>query len=125
MENQLQLKWYQKPVTVVLFLILFFPVGIYLMWKHELWNKTSRVLVSVFFGFLVIANIDNKEKNTNTTLSVQKNDLCDDMDSYRQGLREGRLQAGILTDCITYYPYEGWAKDKDCYCKGFDKGKNE
>src|SRR5690606_14459630 len=59
MENQPILKWYQKPVTVILFLIFFFPVGLYLMWKHDLWNKTTRVIVSVFFGLLIIANMKN------------------------------------------------------------------
>lgn len=57
MENQQ--KWYQKPVTAVLFLIFFFPVGLYLMWKNNLWSKTTRVIVSVFFGLLVVSNLMN------------------------------------------------------------------
>lgn len=71
MENQPILKWYQKPITVVLFLIFFFPVGIYLMWKHNLWNKTSRVLVSVFFGLFVIANM-GKNNTDESTRQVSK-----------------------------------------------------
>ena len=50
MDNQTERKWYQKPVTVILFLIFFFPVGLYLMWKYDLWSKTTQVVVSVFFG---------------------------------------------------------------------------
>jgi|LakMenE01Jun11ns_1017448.scaffolds.fasta_scaffold9753712_2 hypothetical protein len=65
MDNQTEKKWYQKPVTVVFFLIFFFPVGLYLMWKNELWSKTSRVIVSVFFGLLILGNI-NKGNNTNS-----------------------------------------------------------
>ncbi len=125
MENQSNLKWYQKPITVILFLIFFFPVGIFLMWKYDLWSKTTRVLVSVFFGLLLVANMNSKENNTNTTSSIEINEPCHDMQSYKQGLSEGRLQAGVLIDCDSYYPYEGWANDKDCYCKGFNKGKNE
>lgn len=60
MENQQ--KWHQKPVTAVLFLIFFFPVGLYLMWKNNLWSKTTRVIVSVFFGLLVVGNLMN-DKN--------------------------------------------------------------
>jgi len=73
MENQPILKWYQKPVTVILFLIFFFPVGLYLMWKHDLWNKTTRVIVSVFFGLLVIANMNsNSETGFHSDLDKAK-----------------------------------------------------
>lgn len=63
MENQQ--KWHQKPVTAVLFLIFFFPVGLYLMWKNNLWSKTARIIVSVFFGLLVVGNL-SKEANQNS-----------------------------------------------------------
>ncbi|HCY82129.1 MAG TPA: hypothetical protein DHV22_11260, partial [Xanthomarina gelatinilytica] len=65
MENQL--KWHQNPVTVILFLIFFFPVGLYLMWKHNLWNKTARVVISVFFGLMIISNA-SKNRNTKPNL---------------------------------------------------------
>jgi len=73
MDNQTERKWYQKPVTVVLFLILFFPAGLYLMWKNELWSKTSRIVVSVFFGLLVLGNI-NKANETNSNFSNSSNE---------------------------------------------------
>ena len=63
MENQQ--KWHQKPVTAVLFLIFFFPVGLYLMWKNNLWSKTARIIVSVFFSLLVVGNL-SKEANQNS-----------------------------------------------------------
>lgn len=66
MENQL--KWYQKPVAVVLFLIFFFPVGLYLMWKFDLWSKTTRVLVSVFFGLLVLGNMTQNSVLSSETM---------------------------------------------------------
>ncbi|MDK2771264.1 MAG: hypothetical protein KYX68_03395 [Flavobacterium sp.] len=62
MENQQ--KWHQKPVTAVLFLIFFFPVGLYLMWKNNLWSKTARIIVSVFFGLLVVGNLVNDKKSS-------------------------------------------------------------
>ena len=72
MENQTTQKWYQKPVTVILFLIFFFPVGLYLMWKYDLWSKTTRIVVSVFFGLLVLGNI-NKENKNNSNSSNSSN----------------------------------------------------
>lgn len=57
-------KWYQKPVPVVLLLIFFFPVGIYLMWKHELWTNTVRWIISAVFALAVIANAGNDNSVT-------------------------------------------------------------
>lgn len=131
MKNQTTQKWYQKPVSVILFLIFFFPVGLYLMWKNELWSKTTRVVVSVFFGLLVLGSYNNNKSNSVTNYNsyndhkTRYGNECEDMESYNQGLREGRLQRGMLTDCETYYPYEGWADNKKCYCEGFEKGRRE
>jgi succinate dehydrogenase hydrophobic anchor subunit len=49
MDNKTEKKWYQKPTAVVLLLIFFFPVGLYLMWKHEVWSKTARWTISAVF----------------------------------------------------------------------------
>lgn len=54
-----QSKWYQKPVTVILFLIFFFPVGLYLMWQHNLWNKPVRIIISGLIGLILILNNSN------------------------------------------------------------------
>lgn len=56
MENSNQLNWYQKPMTVILFLIFFFPVGLYLMWKNALWSKQTRWIISSLFALLVLVN---------------------------------------------------------------------
>jgi len=70
MENQSEKKWYQKPVTVVLFLIFFFPVGLYLMWKHELWSKTARWIISAVFALAVIANAGKDDSTTSSNISI-------------------------------------------------------
>lgn len=71
---EIQQKWYQKPVTVVLFLIFFFPIGLYLMWKNDLWSKTTRVIVSVFFGLLVLGNLVNDKKSSTSNYGSTLND---------------------------------------------------
>lgn len=47
-------KWYQKSVFIVLFLVVFFPVGLYLLWKYTAWSKIVKWLVSVPFGIFWI-----------------------------------------------------------------------
>ena len=64
MENQTPLKWYQKPSTNVLLLIIFFPVGLYLMWKNGIWSKTARIVITLFFILLVVGNMNSKKANS-------------------------------------------------------------
>ena len=59
MENQSNLKWYQKTSGVIVLLILFFPVGLYLMWKNDLWTKKTRWIVTSVIALFVIANAKN------------------------------------------------------------------
>lgn len=71
---------------------------------------------------LTIAAISCKKNENKTSNSQPQTDPCVDMDSYNQGKSEGRGQKGNLTDCDTYYPYDGWANNKECWCKGFNEG---
>lgn len=65
MENKESLKWYQKPTGIIIVLIFFFPVGLYLMWKNEIWTKATRIVVSIIFGLLLINSINkNNDKKS-------------------------------------------------------------
>jgi len=55
MESQNELKWYQKPEGVIALLILFFPAGLYLMWKDEHWTKQTRWIVTGVLAIIVLA----------------------------------------------------------------------
>lgn len=47
-------KVYQKTWFTILFLIVFFPVGLFTMWKYKKFNKVARIIISVFWVFCVI-----------------------------------------------------------------------
>ena len=52
------MKWYQRTGWILVFLIFFFPVGCYLMWKYRPgWNKWVKWPLTAVFGlwFLAIA----------------------------------------------------------------------
>ena len=49
-------KWYQKTSWIIFFLIFFFPVGLFLMWKSD-WKKTPKVLISIFYAWIVISSL--------------------------------------------------------------------
>jgi hypothetical protein len=74
MENQTEKKWYQKPTSIIILLIFFFPVGLYLMWKNELWTKQIRWVVSSAIVIVVIANANNNNSdNSNYQSDFSRN----------------------------------------------------
>ena len=121
MENQL--KWYQKPVAVVLFLIFFFPVGLYLMWKNELWSKKARVVVTVFFGLLILGSLNNNNESncndiygtysgtskmgyTNGSAKITINNDCTANLTYEQGDFGNATENGIIVKDGTFYKFK-------------------
>tara|TARA_B100001250_G_scaffold275655_1_gene238132 strand:- start:3064 stop:3552 length:489 start_codon:yes stop_codon:yes gene_type:complete len=76
METQLEKKWYQKPTTVVLLLIFFFPVGLYLMWKYEIWSKTARWVVTVILALGIIASSGNDDSFNSKKSTIDSTKSC-------------------------------------------------
>lgn len=56
MDNK-ELEFYQQGWFVILMLIVFTPVGLYLMWKYRSFDKGVRVIISVVIGLIVVAYI--------------------------------------------------------------------
>ena len=41
------LKWYQKSLGIIVLLVFFFPLGLYFMWKNQMWSKKNRWVITV------------------------------------------------------------------------------
>ena len=56
MDDQLtpQKKWYEKTWVIILFLLIFWPVGLFLMWRFADWSKTAKVVVTIIIAGSVI-----------------------------------------------------------------------
>lgn len=71
MENQPPKgKWYQSDWASILFLFLFFPVGLYLMWKFTTWNKVVKWIITGFFGLMILGSVAGGSK-TSTSKTPQ------------------------------------------------------
>lgn len=57
-------KFTQKPIGVIFWLWLFFPVGIYFMWKGKMWSSKTRIIITSVFGFFIILALAGKKNNT-------------------------------------------------------------
>lgn len=55
-ESESTKKWYQKTWGIILLLFLFFPAGLYFLWKSD-FSKKSKLLWTVIIGILVLYNI--------------------------------------------------------------------
>lgn len=55
-----------KPWFVTLFIIFFFPVGLYLMWKNKVYNNLSRIIITLFFVTLIYAVSNDMAASTTT-----------------------------------------------------------
>lgn len=75
METATKQKWYEKTWLVILLLIVFFPVGLYALWKNTSISKPWKIIVTVFFAILVIYQIGrDKEPNlSKNNTAVSKN----------------------------------------------------
>lgn len=65
--------WYTKTGWIITLLILFFPVGLYLMWKHCKWGKkTKGIVTAVVLIFALLCSGDSEEPDSsgNRNLSV-------------------------------------------------------
>lgn len=65
-----QKEWYRKPGTIILALILFFPAGLFLMWRYATWSKTVKWAVTGFFALCwLIGTIANASGSTQQNAS--------------------------------------------------------
>ncbi len=66
-------KFYNKNWFMWVMLLVFAPVGIYLMWKHNRFKKGARIGLSILFMFIFIAimvpDVDKTETDENNTVA--------------------------------------------------------
>lgn len=68
---QKQEKWYQKTLWIIVLLIVFFPAGLFLMWKYSTWNKWVKISVSAIFALSFIIAMVSEENTTTQTNDTQ------------------------------------------------------
>ena len=49
-------KWYQKTSGIVLMIILFFPIGLFLMWRHASWSTLVKAVITGLFAVVLFWN---------------------------------------------------------------------
>ena len=69
------MKWYEKSWVIVLFIVLFFPVGLFLLWKYGHFKpKTKKIItavVAVIFVFSLFTPKQDKPQNETPIVAEQ------------------------------------------------------
>ena len=50
-------KWYATTWVAILFLVIFYPLGLYLMWRYTKWNKIIKGVVTGLFAIITLSAI--------------------------------------------------------------------
>lgn len=65
-------KWYDKTWLVILLCFLFFPIGLYALWKSNRLAMGWKIGISAFFGLLLIAGIAGDPPKENAAASFEE-----------------------------------------------------
>lgn len=117
-ENSKKKKWYQKTGWIITLLILFFPVGIFLMWKYSSWNIIVKVLITLFYLFILSSNYlsDTGDKSnktnpaqSNSTVTAEQHvqQLQELSDLYCSERSKPNIRYVNLDDYISMYEADG------------------
>jgi hypothetical protein len=64
-EERLGEGWYKKEPYIVVLLILFFPIGLYLMWRYAHWSRQAKWIVTGGIALLLLlASVFGREPET-------------------------------------------------------------
>ena len=109
--NDQSLKYYEKPTIIILMLCLIFPVGLYFMWKSEIWSKKTRWIITIIISlFLILGQTSTSPPGRMNMSSLSPSFLS--MKTYRS-LDNGGVQINFLYD--KDYTINGMINDKGVY----------
>lgn len=80
------MKWYQKTWVIILFLIIFWPVGLVFMWKSN-WNKITKIIVTIVIAMLFFVGCIGSSSKPNST-QINDNKIEEKNDSKADASKE-------------------------------------
>ena len=92
------MKWYQKTWAIILFLIIFFPIGLFLMWKYSNWSKSVKGIITGFFILAVLSNIIAARNNKTINTDSNKTEVNKEIQVKQQDNKEEKDNRFIVKD---------------------------
>lgn len=87
--NSEEKRWYDKTWLVAILCIIFFPVGLYALWKNSSISKGWKTGITILISLIVLANISSNNKTSNTVgnqnvVETQKSNTTEAISSTHQ-----------------------------------------
>ena len=93
------MKFYEKDWFIVLMLIVFFPYGLFLMWKYSKWHKKTKKIISAIIAVMVVIAIfsdgSKESKNVetkNTNAEVETVDKTKDTNAEVETAKANKIK---------------------------------
>ena len=127
-------KFYKKTWFIILMLIIFFPVGLFLMWKFSKWNKVAKIIITIIIGLLFIIGLiptDNTEDTINNNTNSSYTEAYDNEESEAYDDEDYEYEEesnyGVFTTESDYksVSYDNLARTPDNYKYSKIKGTGE
>ena len=64
------MKWYEKGWVIFLWIIFFFPVGLFLLWKYAHCRNLTKMVITALFIVITPITILPVSENTSTVLGI-------------------------------------------------------
>lgn len=71
-------KFYQKNWFAIFMLILFFPIGIFLLWNYSTYSKRKKIFIIGFFAIVFISRLNHQDNNLSTITQQVKESSSQD-----------------------------------------------
>lgn len=81
-------KWYEKTGWIIILTLLFFPVGLFLMWKYANWNKIIKIAVTSFYVLVVIITRSSSPSTDTPQVSQAVPDVPSITEEYKASLAQ-------------------------------------
>jgi len=107
--------WYEKTWLVVILCIIFFPVGLYALWKNSSISKGWKIGVTILISIIVLANLggndkkssNSKTETTNTTAEPEKEKQWTEVYSFKgNGMKKSPVFELTGEDARIKYSYK-------------------
>jgi hypothetical protein len=70
--------WYEKTSLVIILCIIFFPVGLYALWKNSRIAKGWKIGVTALFAIILLASLTDNEENSNQIVNKKANEKANE-----------------------------------------------
>ena len=79
-------RWYEKTWLTIILCIIFFPVGLYALWKNSSISKGWKIGITVIISLIVISNLGDKNKpliETQNTVEKEQTNPSSEVDKVK------------------------------------------